>query len=168
MDLYTLYLLSCQTRVTIGSSGLCCCVCVFVVWSCEYVPVELCCCLSFQQQSKTYQSQIGRRREMQDSAEDSMKSRISQLELNVDRSTKTIVAQVMRHHMICSRLLHVYALFQSRLWEQGICRAQLKACYMHTWLRRVRGMECAKSFKEGKQSIAEQCNVYKTGASKMS
>ena len=29
-------------------------------------------------------------------------------------------------------------------------------------------MECAKSFKEGNQSIAEQCNVYKTGSSKMS
>ena len=107
----------CQMRVTIGNSGLCCCVCVFVVSSCEYVPLELCCCLSFQQQSKTYQSQIGRRREMQDSAEDSMKSRIGQLELNVDRSTKTIVAQVMRHHKVCSRLLHSYTLFQSRLNE---------------------------------------------------
>ncbi|XP_076435991.1 centrosomal protein of 63 kDa-like [Babylonia areolata] len=50
-------------------------------------------CEFIQQQSKTYQSQVGRRREMQDSAEDNLKSRISQLEANVDRSTQTIVAQ---------------------------------------------------------------------------
>ena len=28
VSLFTLYLLACQVRVTIGDSGLCCCVCV--------------------------------------------------------------------------------------------------------------------------------------------
>ncbi|KAL8595581.1 hypothetical protein ACOMHN_025618 [Nucella lapillus] len=50
-------------------------------------------CEFIQQQAQTYQSQVGRRREMQDSSEDNLKSRISQLETNVDRSTQTIVAQ---------------------------------------------------------------------------
>jgi hypothetical protein len=53
-----------------------------------------CYLLYFQQQSKTYQSQIGRRRNLQDSAEETLHTRISQLEANVERSTSTIVAQV--------------------------------------------------------------------------
>ncbi|KAK7091070.1 centrosomal protein of 63 kDa-like [Littorina saxatilis] len=50
-------------------------------------------CQFVQQQSATYQSQVGRRREMQDTAEDSLKARITQLEASHDRSAQTVLSQ---------------------------------------------------------------------------
>ncbi|KAK7466556.1 hypothetical protein BaRGS_00037340 [Batillaria attramentaria] len=50
-------------------------------------------CEFIQQQTQSYQNQIGRRREMQSSAEETMNARISQLDATVERSTQTIAAQ---------------------------------------------------------------------------
>lgn len=50
-------------------------------------------CEFIQQQAQTYQNQVGRRREMQSTAEENMQSRITQLEKTVDLSTQTISTQ---------------------------------------------------------------------------
>ncbi|XP_025079004.1 centrosomal protein of 63 kDa-like isoform X4 [Pomacea canaliculata] len=50
-------------------------------------------CELIKQQAQTYQAQIGRRREMQHSSEDSLKSQIVQLELKVESATQTLATQ---------------------------------------------------------------------------